>query len=399
MTDELKKDVALFIDWENIKASLDERGLKPNMTALRETAENFGRLVVAKAYADWQNEWHQNDPQNLYSAGIEPVYVPTKLGGASGLTNQRRKNSVDVKLTADCIETYHRYQSVQTFVLVSGDGDFVHVVNTLRPYGKEVIAIGVSWSTSLRLSQSVDRLLYYDRDVDRIEFHAPPPLPELPAISSDLEQAFTAVVTIIKESRLEGRALVNWIKQEIEQRYPKFDPQRLGFDKFTTFMQAAEKRGLLKIVTVGLVDWAYLPHVEVTAPGGAPPPPVMIKQIDPAVWERFIKVADAVEKGNLFVAFTLLVDTMMTARVFPEQSTEQVRLAINDAIEEGVFLRVTRAGRDKVTGEPFPLRTLVLNREHPMVVNVLGPPSVRSVGSIVEMAGATGQPAEVKREA
>ena len=50
-----KSDVALFIDWENIKASLDERGLKPNVSSLRETAESFGRLVVARAYADWQN--------------------------------------------------------------------------------------------------------------------------------------------------------------------------------------------------------------------------------------------------------------------------------------------------------------------------------------------------------
>ena len=40
-----KGDVALFIDWENIKASLDERGLKPNVSSMRETAESFGRLA------------------------------------------------------------------------------------------------------------------------------------------------------------------------------------------------------------------------------------------------------------------------------------------------------------------------------------------------------------------
>src|SRR5438552_4424961 len=209
-----KGDVALFIDWENIKASLDERGLKPNVSSMRETAESFGRLVVARAYADWQNEWHQNDPQNLYSAGIEPVYVPTRLVGVNALGEQRRKNSVDVKLTADCIETYHRYPSVQTFVLASGDGDFVHVINTLRPYGKEVIAIGVSWSTTLRLSQSLDRLLYYDRDVDPIKFE-PAPLAPAAAPSPELDDTCASIVSIIKDSRLEGRALVNWLKQEL----------------------------------------------------------------------------------------------------------------------------------------------------------------------------------------
>jgi uncharacterized LabA/DUF88 family protein len=366
-----KSDVALFIDWENIKASLDERGLKPNVSSLRETAESFGRLVVARAYADWQNEWHQNDPQNLYSAGIEPVYVPTRLIGINASGDQRRKNSVDVKLTADCIETYHRYLSVQTFVLVSGDGDFVHVINTLRPYGKEVIAIGVSWSTSLRLSQSVDRLLYYDRDVDPIEFE-PSPAPRPAVGSSELEAACSSVVSIIKESRLEGRALVNWVKQELARRDPKFDERRLGFDKFRAFMQEVERRGLIKIVTVGLVDWAYLPNVEVSAPGGPLTMSASSRQIDRTVWERFIRVADAVEKGNLFVAFNLLIENMILAQVFPGQSTDQVRQFVNDAVEEGIFSRVTRSGRDRVTGEPFPLRTLVLNREHPMVLNVFG---------------------------
>jgi uncharacterized LabA/DUF88 family protein len=367
-----KGDVALFIDWENIKASLDERGLKPNVSSMRETAESFGRLVVARAYADWQNEWHQNDPQNLYSAGIEPVYVPTRLVGVNTLGEQRRKNSVDVKLTADCIETYHRYPSVQTFVLASGDGDFVHVINTLRPYGKEVIAIGVSWSTSLRLSQSVDRLLYYDRDVDPMEFH-PTAVEPLPPASSELEQMMTQVISIIRDSRLEGRALVNWIKQELVRRDPHFNEQRLGFDKFRAFMQEMERRGMVRIVTVGLVDWAYLPNIEVSAPGplGAGD---NARREDREQWERFIQLADAVEKSNMFVAFNLLVDNMIQANVFGGASTEGVRQFINDAIEDGVFQRITRSGRDKVTGEPFPLRTLVMNREHPIVVSVLGAP-------------------------
>ncbi len=370
-SEERTGDVALFIDWENIKASLDERGLKPNVSSLRETAESFGRLVVARAYADWQNEWHQNDPQNLYAAGIEPVYVPTRLVSINAVGDQRRKNSVDVKLTADCIETYHRYPSVHTFVLASGDGDFVHVINTLRPYGKEVVAIGVSWSTSLRLSQSVDRLLYYDRDVDPMEF-APTPVVNLPPASSELEDALAAVVALVKDSRLEGRALVNWIKQELNRRYPHFNERRLGFDKFSAFMQEAERRGLIKIITIGLVDWAYLPNVEVTAPGGQLTVHTSSRQVDSAVWERFVRVADAVEKSNMFVAFNLLIENMVVARVFPEQTTEQVRQFINDAIDEGIFHRVTRTGRDKVTSEPFPLRTVVLNREHPMVSSVLG---------------------------
>src|SRR5512137_1389584 len=160
-------DVALFIDWENIKSSLQNRGKeRPNLSALRDTAESFGRLVVSRAYADWQEGWHADDPPALYAAGIDPVYVPTrKFTSNEAPDGVRRKNSVDIKLVADCIEVSHQFPNIYTFVLVSGDGDFVHLVNILRPYGKHVVAIGVSWSTNARLSQVVDEFLYYDRDV------------------------------------------------------------------------------------------------------------------------------------------------------------------------------------------------------------------------------------------
>ena len=46
-------DVALFIDWENFKISLAVGHRLPNVSALKEEAANYGRVVVAKAYADW----------------------------------------------------------------------------------------------------------------------------------------------------------------------------------------------------------------------------------------------------------------------------------------------------------------------------------------------------------
>ena len=46
-------DVALFIDWENFKISLAAGHRTPNVSVLKEEAANQGRVVVAKAYADW----------------------------------------------------------------------------------------------------------------------------------------------------------------------------------------------------------------------------------------------------------------------------------------------------------------------------------------------------------
>ena len=130
--------------------------------------------MVAKAYADWVTRSPELrgasqfiiDPPALYAAGIEPVYVPTRLplGSPSAMNTRttRVKNSVDVKMTADCIECAHTYPNIGTYVLVSGDSDFIHVINSLRAIGKRVIIIGVSWSTSRRLADQVDGLILYD---------------------------------------------------------------------------------------------------------------------------------------------------------------------------------------------------------------------------------------------
>ncbi|HEV3122027.1 MAG TPA: hypothetical protein VGY53_09000, partial [Isosphaeraceae bacterium] len=52
-----KNDVALFIDWENLRYSLWKKHLIPNLTALTEIVGRFGRLVVARSYADWLDQF------------------------------------------------------------------------------------------------------------------------------------------------------------------------------------------------------------------------------------------------------------------------------------------------------------------------------------------------------
>ena len=73
-------DIALFIDWENLKWSLRDIGRSPNISSILDAARERGRVVLAMAYADWQQGGHHLDPPNLYRAGISPVYVPSRTG-------------------------------------------------------------------------------------------------------------------------------------------------------------------------------------------------------------------------------------------------------------------------------------------------------------------------------
>ena len=273
------EDVALFIDWENFKISLATGHRTPNVSALKEEVSNHGRVVVAKAYADWVTRSPElrgasqfiNDPPALYAAGIEPVYVPTRLflagssASSSGRTT-RIKNSVDVKMTADCIECAHSYPNIRTYVLVSGDSDFIHVINTLRTMGKRVIIIGVSWSTSRRLSDQVDGLILYDADVDPIT--PPEPIPSgngrvTPRTTSssrlELAEVIRAIEEIVREERRAGGTpLLTSIKQRLMRRFTGFDEKMVGFSGFKKLMVRVAQEGNIKLVTAGLVDWATM---------------------------------------------------------------------------------------------------------------------------------------------
>ena len=282
-------DVALFIDWENFKISLAAGNRNPNLSSLKEEVSNQGRVVVAKAYADWVTRAPElrgasqfiNDPPSLYAAGIEPVFVPTRIPStqastANGMRTYRVKNSVDVKMTADCIECAHSYPNIGTFVLVSGDSDFLHVVNALRTMGKQVVIIGVSWSTSRRLADQVDSLLLYDKDVDPL---APQPAvlpqhanrpslnPANPAAQNELPElpeVIRAIEEIIRDERAAGgQPLLTAIKQRMMRRFPSFDEKKLGFSGFKKLMARAAEDGNIKLVHSGLVDWAILADEDV----------------------------------------------------------------------------------------------------------------------------------------
>ncbi len=255
----------------------------PNVTALKEEVSNHGRVVVAKAYADWVTRSPElrgasqfiNDPPALYAAGIEPVYVPTRLplGGSPSLTARttRVKNSVDVKMTADCIECAHSYPNIGIYVLVSGDSDFIHVINSLRAIGKRAIIIGVSWSTSRRLADQVDGLILYDTDVDPETHPEPTPVESVRAPSrtnsasgtqpqsQQLSEVMRVIEDIVRAERQAGRTpLLTSLKQRIMRRIQGFDEKKLGFSGFKKLMLRTTAEGNIKLVTVGLVDWVIM---------------------------------------------------------------------------------------------------------------------------------------------
>ena len=52
--DSNRPDVAVFIDFENVYVSVrDKLDANPNFESIMDRCEDFGRVVIARAYADW----------------------------------------------------------------------------------------------------------------------------------------------------------------------------------------------------------------------------------------------------------------------------------------------------------------------------------------------------------
>lgn len=249
-------DVAMFIDWENMHGVLGQKyhGVKPNISALREVADGLGRLVVAKAYADWRENRFQRDSFYLYKAGFDPVYVPNGY-----------KNNADVKLATDCVDYAYRHPNIDIFILVTGDGDFIHVVTTLRPLGKKVVVVAQSKNASSRLGDLVDTLLIYDKDVNpaRPTRKRRTPKAKDTTERKKLDSVYQDIVQFIKNEEGTPLLLTN-VKQQLIRKYGKFSEAEYGFDKFKDFIQSGATEGFYELSTAGLRNWLTLKTDEKT---------------------------------------------------------------------------------------------------------------------------------------
>jgi uncharacterized LabA/DUF88 family protein len=256
----MPEDLAIFIDWENIYIStVTEYKSKPNVSAILEKAREYGRIVSATAYADWTDGDFRQAPPTLYSNGISPRYISARYF-PGGKSQKRRTNSIDVMLAVECSDFLHNHPQVDTYVLVTGDGDFIPLVSLLRSQGKNVVVIGVSEATSYHLIESADHFVSYASllEEDRAA-RAPEKEPKKKA-ADPYGELVRAVETLKKGGKTR---VLGQVKQQMIVQLGSFDERNAGFKKFKDFVVEAERRGLVNTVDQDLELQVYLPDEEV----------------------------------------------------------------------------------------------------------------------------------------
>ncbi|MEX1178604.1 MAG: NYN domain-containing protein, partial [Nitriliruptor sp.] len=153
-TDPTEERLALFIDHENVAIGARDIGYRFDIAPLTEALAERGRLVVRRAYADWN--LFREDRQEMVTGNVELIEIPQKTGTV-------RKNAADIQMAVDAMELAFTRDFVSTFVIVSGDSDFTPLVSKLRELNKRVIGVGLKGSTSAKLPPACDEFLFYDR--------------------------------------------------------------------------------------------------------------------------------------------------------------------------------------------------------------------------------------------
>ena len=392
MNENGNREIALLLDWENIRFGLQQQNLAPNISAIMEEAQGLGRVVVARAYADFQNHIMFNDPRRLYAAGIEPVYVPGRVyqNDRDGVMSTVRKNSVDVKLTADCVEFCYRYPNIDAYMLVSGDGDFIHLVKTLRPYGKFVAIVALSWTASPRLTESADWVKFYDLDVEpSVQRIMTASLPDAPKaseepITDELRQVYETVREITNDQK--SPIVLAALKPLLTHRIRDFDESEFGHTKFKPLVMDAFDRGYVKVVTEGLVDWVMSTGADFDsiedddeAMEFDSPQPVFRSEFDDhngydlmssAITKDTLRFCDSLEQRSRYITFRYLTQNL-SQQPWMQLDYDYLVRAMNKAIEDGLFTRETFEDFDEYTGYIRRLPTLKLNRDHPDVQEAL----------------------------
>jgi uncharacterized LabA/DUF88 family protein len=383
-----RRDAALFIDWENLKWSLRDLGRAPNISSILDAARERGRVVAARAYADWVQGGHHLDPPNLYRAGISPVYTPSRMGHDSKLM----KNSADVKLAVDTIDYAHSFPHVHVFIIVSGDADLVHLAGYLRMQGKHVIAVGVTGASSAHLAESVDEFLLYDVDIDPAPRQRPTQPKQGVQQKKALDRMFNNLVTVVRRESRDGQgALFSAIANDLRHRYD-FQPRRFGVSGFKQFMQEAQEQNIIKIVTEGMQDWAYLPEDwEALENGEEDSSQTNGVEDDSETSVRLTDLTDkevttllqfiaGLESKSKYLRMPYVVAKLRSSSTLPSLSRAQLRSLLKDALAQGVFAGSSREVKSHATGEPMELDTLEFNRMHPLVQRALSADATVTAG-------------------
>ena len=148
-----KLNIAVFVDYDNIEIGLKSTLRRDfDVSLALDALKERGDIVAKFAYANWGRQ--DGATRQMAENAVQMVQrIPSPRGD---------KNGADINLALDALEMAFTHTHVNAFAIVSGDSDFIPLVNKLKEYGKTVFVVGGKAFTSTILQQNCHEFISFE---------------------------------------------------------------------------------------------------------------------------------------------------------------------------------------------------------------------------------------------
>jgi uncharacterized protein (TIGR00288 family) len=257
MEDKLK--LAVFIDFDNIEIGVKSTLHREfDVAAVLDALKERGEIVTCVAYANWGRQEAATRAMTEHAGKMVRI-DPSPRGD---------KNGADINLALDALEMAFTHDHINAFAIVSGDSDFMALLNKLKQYDKRVFVLGGKAFTSTILQKNCHEFISYESLLDEPKL-APPPQPRTahqqggqppqqqqprgpqahrrPA-PLDLAQAMPLVERALQAlERRSVRPQLGLLKSTMLQLDSAFSEKAYGSGSFTDFVEKLQKANYVQV--------------------------------------------------------------------------------------------------------------------------------------------------------
>lgn len=251
-----KFKIAVFIDFDNIEIGVKSTLQREfDVAAVLDALKERGEIVTKIAYANWGRQ--DTFTRQLSEHAVQMVQRDPSPRGD--------KNGADINLALDALEMAFTHDHINAFAIVSGDSDFIALVNKLKQYDKRVFVLGGRAFTSTILQKNCHEFISYESLLMEAPKHVPramnapagqpqqsappqqrgghrrPPPLELALAMPLVERALQVL------ERREVRPQLGLLKSTMLQLDSTFSERAYGAGSFTDFVEKLQKADLVNV--------------------------------------------------------------------------------------------------------------------------------------------------------
>jgi uncharacterized protein (TIGR00288 family) len=271
---EQKLKIAVFIDFDNIEIGVKSTLHREfDVAAVLDALKERGEIVTKFAYANWGRQ--ESATRALSEHAVQMVQRDPSPRGD--------KNGADINLALDALEMAFTHDHINAYAIVSGDSDFIALVNKLKQYDKRIFVVGGRAFTSTILQKNCHEFVAYESIIDdrprsgggHQQQSAPPPAPQQhqpqqqppqapppppqpqqqqqrppsqKRVALDLAQSMPLVERALGVlERREVRPQLGLLKSTMLQLDSTFNEKAYGASSFTDFVEKLQKADYVEV--------------------------------------------------------------------------------------------------------------------------------------------------------